>query len=158
MPESWTEAEIKEVFGKFGHITSIFWAPKQYAFICYGSQDQNNYEYGPNCAHNAVENLNEQVFDGCKLYVKPALKKSERQRELAHEALKFKNSKKRCNLFVKGFAANATEDDLRSLFASYGEIESMKLFKPEEGRKPFAFICYTSPDIASQVKNSTITF
>ena len=75
MPDAWGEAEIKEVFGKFGNITSIYLAPKQYAFICYGSADQSQREYGPNCAFNAVENLHEAEFDGCKLYVKPALKK-----------------------------------------------------------------------------------
>lgn len=75
MPDSWTETEIKEVFGKYGNITSVFHAPKQYAFICYGSQDQNQREYGPTCAANAVENLNEADYEGFKLYVRPALKK-----------------------------------------------------------------------------------
>lgn len=76
------------------------------------------------------------------------MKKSERERELANEALKYKNSKKRCNLFVKGFARDTTEEELKTLFAGYGEIDSMKLFKSDDTKQPFAFVCYVSPDVA----------
>jgi RNA recognition motif-containing protein len=55
-------------------------------------------------------------YAGRILYVKPGLKKSEREKELAHETLKYKNSKKRCNLYVKNFTAETTEEDLRNLF------------------------------------------
>ena len=72
--------------------------------------------------------MNNKVFDGKILYVNEALKKSEREKGLAHETLKYKNSKKRCNLYVKNFTAETTEDDLRNLFSPFGEIESLKLF------------------------------
>jgi RNA recognition motif-containing protein len=58
---------------------------------------------------------NKEIF-GKVLYVKPALKKSEREKELQHETLKYKNSKKRCNLYVKNFLPETTEEDLRNLF------------------------------------------
>jgi len=61
--------------------------------------------------------MNEKEFGGKKLYVKPALKKSEREKELQHETLKYKNSKKRCNLYVKNFHPDTTEEDLRNLFS-----------------------------------------
>ena len=65
-----------------------------YAFICFSSKDISDREYGPKCAAKAVAAYQ----NGEKgLYVKPALKKQEREKELQHETLKYKNSKKRCN-------------------------------------------------------------
>lgn len=58
------------------------------------------------------------------------MNKSERKKAILHEALKFKTSKKRCNLFVKNFPDNTTEDNLRELFSQFGTIESLKLFYP----------------------------
>ena len=86
-------------------------------------------------------------FDGHKLYVKAALNKEERKTELMHETFKYKNSKKRCNLYVKGFPASTTEEDLRALFAKYGEIESLKLFPIKDQKNPFAFVCYKIADL-----------
>lgn len=95
-------------------------------------------------------------FGGKPLYVKPALKKSEREKELQHETLKYKNSKKRCNLYVKNFLPETTEEDLRNLFSHYGEIESLKLFSQKDNKSPFAFVCFKTPDTASQVKNAQL--
>lgn len=91
---------------------------------------------------------------GKNLYVKPALKKHEREKELAHETLKYKNSKKRCNLYVKNFLPETTEEDLKNLFVPYGEIESLKLFSQKDGKSPFAFVCFKTPDTAMNVKNA----
>lgn len=114
-------------------------------------------EYGPKCAAKAIEEMNGKVFGEKTLFVGPALKKSEREKELAHETYKYRSSKKRCNLYVKNFAPETTEADLRDIFASYGEIESLKLFTAAEGRNPFAFVCFKTPDVATQVKNAQIT-
>lgn len=97
--------------------------------------------------------MNGKVIGEKTLFVGPALKKSEREKELAHEAYKYRSSKKRCNLYVKNFAADTSEQSLKELFETFGEIESMKLFKVE-GRAPFAFVCFKSPDVATQVKNA----
>lgn len=55
------------------------------------------------------------------------MKKDDRQKELEHETLKYKSSKKRCNLYVKGFS-NESEQDLRNVFSRHGEIESIRVF------------------------------
>jgi polyadenylate-binding protein len=98
--------------------------------------------------------MDNKEINGKVLYVKPALKKSEREKELQHETLKYKNSKKRCNLYVKNFLPETTEEDLRNLFQNYGEIESLKLFGQKDNKSPFAFVCFKTPDTASQVKNA----
>jgi RNA recognition motif-containing protein len=79
------------------------------------------------------------------------LKKEEREAEKRKEQLRFKNSKKRCNLYVKNFPPTTTEPELRTLFEKYGEIESIKLL-PKEGEALYAFVCYKSPDSAALAK------
>jgi len=159
LPDEWNEKEIKDCFQAYGRISSLFigkHAIGNYAFICYGSEDQADREYGPKCAADAVAAMDGKEIAGKQLYVKPALKKHEREKELQHETLKYKNSKKRCNLFVKGFSNETTEDDLRQLFGNYGEIESLKLFSQKDNKMPFAFVCYKTPDTASNVKQQQL--
>jgi len=129
-----------------------------YAFICYGAEDKNDREYGPQCAeravlelHNADEVLGIPLQDK-KFYVKEALKKPEREAERRRETMKYKNSKKRCNLYVKGFPENITEADLAKHFEPYGEIESLKLHPVDDPKKLYAFVCYKKPDEASSAK------
>ena len=55
-----------------------------------------------------------------KLYVTEALKRTEREAERRRETIKYKNSKKRCNLYVKGYPKTMSEQELRSLFEPYG--------------------------------------
>lgn len=160
IPESWDEAILKKHFEAFGRISSLYMAKHNigpYAFICFGSEDQADREYGPRCAAKAVQEMDNKEFEGKPLYVKPALKKHEREKELQHETLKYKNSKKRCNLFVKNFTAETTEEDLKNLFQPFGEIESLKLFSQKDNKMPFAFVCFKTPDTASQVKNAQLT-
>jgi RNA recognition motif-containing protein len=155
MPAEWTEVEVKKAFEPFGNISSCFMGKHiqgPFAFICYSSKDASDREYGPKCAAKAVAAMD--TVNG--LYVKPALKKQEREKELAHETLKYKNSKKRCNLYVKNFEPATTEEDLKQLFAPFGEIESLKLFSQKDNKMPFAFVCFKTPDTASQVKNAQL--
>lgn len=58
------------------------------------------------------------------------MNKAKREKAIKHEATKFKISKKRCNLFVKNFPDNTTEDDLKKLFEPFGLIESLRIFYP----------------------------
>jgi len=45
--------------------------------------------------------------------VKPALSKKEREIEKQKNMLRYKNSKKRCNLYVKNFAQGTTKEQLQ---------------------------------------------
>jgi polyadenylate-binding protein len=120
-----------------------------FSFICY--EDPNDKEVGIKCAQRAVEDMNEKEIDGHKLYVKEALKKADRESEKKKEQLRFKNSKKRCNLYVKNFPPTTTEEELRELFGKYGEIESIKML-PKEGEALYAFVCFKQPDAAALAK------
>jgi RNA recognition motif-containing protein len=49
-----------------------------------------------------------------------------------------------------------TEDQLKNCFEAFGEIESLKLFRPKTQSGSYAFVCFKSPDVASQVKNTAV--
>ena len=49
-------------------------------------------------------------FEGYRFYVREAMKKEDRENEMKKEQLRFKNSKKRFNLYVKNFPPNTTEE------------------------------------------------
>lgn len=153
---------MKALFTKFGRIESMKYMRNDkgpYAFICFNSEDKNDREYGPRCAQEAVEKLNGEALvngvplpDNKKLYVKEALKRTDREAERLRETIKYKSSKKRCNLYVKGFPPTMTEDELRNLFSRYGEIESLKMHPPGAEQKLYAFVCFKKPDEASSAK------
>jgi polyadenylate-binding protein len=65
--------------------------------------------------------------------------------------MRYKNSKKRCNLFVKNFPPNTTKEQLEELFGRFGEIENVKLF-PKDNEVIYAFVCFKNPEKATQAK------
>ena len=148
---------MRQLFEPFGRIESLKTSKNDkglYCFVCFHSEDPNDREYGPACARKAVDELNTRdMGNGKILYVREALKLSERENERMRENRKFKNSKKRCNLYVKGFPETYTEEDLKKLFENHGEIESLRLFPADGAKKPYAFVCYKAPDQATTAKN-----
>jgi len=160
----YTEQQVRDLFSQFGRIESLYYKSNEkgpYAFICYNSEDKMDREYGPKCASDAVAKLNgESQIDGVpipdnkKLYVKEALKKTDREAERLRETIKYKSSKKRCNLYVKGFPDTMQEEDLRKLFAQYGDIESLRMHPPGDAKKLYAFVCFKKPDEASSAKEN----
>ena len=79
-----SEEVLKELFSKYGDITSMVRAVKKdkegiekpFAFICYHKEGDLN--YGPTCALNAVNELHDKELNGFKIYVQPALNKLQR--------------------------------------------------------------------------------
>jgi polyadenylate-binding protein len=97
--------------------------------------------------------MNNKEFNGKILKVRDVVSKSEREKELAEETLKYK---KGCNFYVKNFSETTTEQDLRNLFAPFGEIESLKLFAHKDNKQPFAFVCFKTCKSASKVKKASL--
>ena len=151
-PESWTEEKLREMFTSFGQISMVkeMNHPNgKFAFICFMAVDPNDHEYGPKCAYAAISKLHGEVFDEKKLYVQPALNQAKRAEQKLRETIKYKNSKKRCNLYIKNIDNNSTEESLTEIFGRFGEIESIKIF-PVDGPKAYAFVCFKTPDMAQQ--------
>lgn len=161
LPIEWDEAKTREEFGKFGPIGMIKFAHHEigpYAMIAYFSANEEDRETGPKAAFSAVEEMNGKEIDGKTLYVKQFLNKAARMVELSKETMKYKNSKKRCNLYVKNIPENSNEETIRELFSPFGELESIRLFpKEDDGKKGekknfFCFVCFRKPDAASTAK------
>jgi len=165
VPTDMTDAQVRELFKPFGTIKSLFLNKNervensQFGFVCYDDEKGVNKEYGPECCQNAITELNGRVLgkdakgQEIKLYIRHALKKAERQIEKTRETIRYKASKKRCNLYVKNFPTNWTQEDLTNLFQQYGEIEKVRLEKGQTGNS-YAFVCFKQPDAAATAKQT----
>lgn len=127
-----------------------------FGFVCY--EDPADKNHGSEAVGKAVEALNgkdmgEKDGKAVKLYVREFLAKDQRNQEKFQEMIRYKNSKKRCNLYVKNFPATWSEEDLKNLFQQYGEIERVKLEKGA-GKNTYAFVCFKKPDACSQAKQN----
>jgi len=149
------------MFAAYGRIESLKLIQNEspaglFAFVCYKSENEDDREYGPKCAEAAIEAMNGHEIDGVKLYVKEALKKTERAQERQRDTIKYKNSKKRCNLYVRNFPPETDENQLREVFSQQGDIESLRVFShsSEPNKNVYAFVCYKTPDQASKAKQA----
>lgn len=131
---AWDDAKIKEVFSRYGEISKsavvMKTCPKDkiekpIAFVFFNKE--GDALHGPQAAQKAIADLHDAEIEGHKLYVQYALPLEQRQAQIRQEVLRYKNSKKRCNLFVKGFPGDFTEEKLRALFGQCGEIESVRV-------------------------------
>jgi polyadenylate-binding protein len=123
-----TDDELKEIFGKYGTITSaVVMCDSDGKSRCFGFVNFENVDD----AAQAVEELNGKVFNEKELYVGRAQKKSEREMELKEKfeknlqevADKYQNT----NLYLKNLEDTVDDDKLRELFSVYGTITSCKV-------------------------------
>jgi len=152
-PSEYTEDHLKTIFGAYGPIASIHMVTNEtgsFSFVCFGDSESQK---GHQAALQAVKELNEKPIDAKHTwYVKQALSKEERDLEKKKNMIRYKNSKKRCNLYVKNFPQSTTHEQLTELFQKFGEIESIKMF-PTNEEPVYAFVCFKSPEAASSAKN-----
>ena len=150
-----SEEKVREIFSQHGNIKSLVLFQNnigQFGFVCYEDPEGKDKEYGPRCAEKAIRELNEYEVDGeNKLYLRHALKKADRELEKKNCAIRFKKAKKRCNLYVKNIPATWTQLEVSQLFTKFGEIESIRVDKSQNGTH-FAFVCFKHPDPAVSAK------
>lgn len=111
-----TDEDLKALFSKYGDITSMTRAvmkdkdgvEKPFAFICY--HKEGDLTYGPTCALNAVNDLHDKDINNYKVYVQPALSKVQRLAQVEQDSLRFKMSKKKCNLFVRNIPSAMSKE------------------------------------------------
>lgn len=147
------EDKLKEIFSKFGKITSykVIMAEdggknKGFGFVSFEDSES---------AEKAVDELNGMEMAGKTLYVGRAQKKAERQQELKKkfEMLKLErlNRYQGVNLYVKNLDDTIDDERLRKEFTPFGTITSAKVMVCEEGRsKGFGFVCFSSPEEATK--------
>lgn len=146
------QEEFEEIFGRYGTITSAALQVDEegksrgFGFVNYEQHEQ---------AQAAVDALHDQDFNGKKLYVSRAQKKSEREEELRksyEQAKQEKMSKYQgVNLYIKNLEDDIDDDKLRAEFEPFGAITSCKVMRDEKGSsKGFGFVCFSSPDEATK--------
>merc|ERR1711981_987279 len=162
------DEKLKEVFSKFGKITSYkVVKEKDLAQHAEGAEimaDESGKNKGfgfvsfedSESAEKAVDELNGVEMFGKTLYVGRAQKKAERQQELKKkfEQLKLErlNRYQGVNLYVKNLDDSIDDERLRKEFSPYGTITSARVsVMSEDGRsKGFGFVCFSSPEEATK--------
>lgn len=157
VPKNVKESDIKKLFEPYGQIKSLVVQQNemgQFGFVCYESKDKKDPNYGAEAVQKAITALQDKdMGNGLKLYIRPFLNKQQREQEKFQETIRYKNSKKRCNLYVKNFPVNWTETELTNLFKSFGEIENVKLEKGQ-ANNTYGFVCFKKPDACSLAKQN----
>jgi len=160
------DEKLKEVFSKFGKITSYKVVKDR---DVKGEDGEELLETGPDgknkgfgfvsfedseSAEKAVDELNGVEMFGKTLYVGRAQKKAERQQELKKkfEQLKLErlNRYQGVNLYVKNLDDTIDDERLRKEFTPYGTITSAKVMNEEGRSKGFGFVCFSSPEEATK--------
>jgi len=131
IPVEVTDEEFRELFERFGDVTSASLARDQESGKSRGFGFVNfiNHEH----AATAVDDLNGKDFKGQDLYVGRAQKKHEREEELrkSYEAARIEKASKYqgVNLYVKNLEDDVDDDKLRELFVPFGSITSAKVMR-----------------------------
>ncbi|OJD40514.1 polyadenylate-binding protein [Diplodia corticola] len=126
-----TDDEFRELFEKFGQITSASLAhdgetgkSRGFGFVNYVKHES---------ASKAVDELHDNDWRGQKLYVGRAQKKHEREEELRkqYEAARAEKQSKYqgVNLYVKNLQDDIDDEKLRDMFAPFGTITSAKVMR-----------------------------
>lgn len=154
------DEKLKEVFSKFGKITSYKVVKDPKGEEAEADLDGKNKGFGfvsfedSESAEKAVDELNGVEMFGKTLYVGRAQKKAERQQELKKkfEQLKLErlNRYQGVNLYVKNLDDTIDDERLRKEFAPYGTITSAKVMNEEGRSKGFGFVCFSSPEEATK--------
>lgn len=150
LPAGLTVEKFNDLLRPFGNITSSrLFTDKEgriFGFCNFESHDQ---------AQAAINALNEQDFEGSKLYATVAEKKVDRLKRLNEQhQKKYSDIQKQLsvgNLYVKNFDETFDENALRQEFSKYGNITSCAIPKDENGRsKCFGFVCFSSAEEANK--------
>ena len=155
LPLETTEEDFKELFAKYGTVTSAVIQPntvdvdgKQLKFGFVNFEDHD-------AAKEALEKLHDSKYKDETLYVTRAQKKGEREEELrkSYEAQKYEKTLKYqgVNLYIKNLDDDMDEDKLQAEFANYGTITSCKIMKDDKATsRGFGFVCFSNPDEATK--------
>ncbi|KAF2103722.1 polyadenylate binding protein, partial [Rhizodiscina lignyota] len=126
-----TDDEFRELFEKFGQITSASLAHDNETGKARGFGFVNFIRHED--AAKAVDDLNDTDYKGQKLYVGRAQKKHEREEELRkqYEAQRLEKQSKYqgVNLYVKNLNDDVDDEKLRDMFAPFGTITSAKVMR-----------------------------
>jgi len=152
---NYTEQELKNLFGKFGEITSCVLMKRENIGAKFGFINYKNHAE----AEDAVRQMDGFILGDKTLLCCRAQKKAERLSELRRnyeykrrETIKQYQGR---NLFVKNIEDHISEDKFKKVFEPYGTIVSLRLMTNEKGvSKGFGFVCYSTREEAEKALNA----
>ena len=166
VPRSWSEATLREMYGKYGEITSCViqrdaeGRSRGFGFVSF--KDSGVAKAAGEATNGAeFESVERDAETGAerpvklRLYVGRAQKKSERERELAakFEAQKVERINKftGLNVYVRNLDEGVDDDELRREFTPSGTVASVRIMRDPEGRsRLFGFVCFTTQEDAAK--------
>jgi len=152
LSEATTEEDLQKVFAEYGTITSVaVMRDEDGKSKCFGFINFENSED----AAKAVDALNGYKFDSKDWFVGKAQKKSEREQELKN---RFEQTVKEAadksqglNLYVKNLDDTISDEKLRELFTSFGNVTSCKVMRDPSGvSRGSGFVAFSTPEEASR--------
>lgn len=155
LPLDTTEAELTELFSKYGKVTSAVLNDSTVQVegkeLKFGFVNLENHED----AKKALEELHDSKFKDETLFVTRAQKKGEREEELkkSYEAQRYEKTLKfqGVNLYIKNLDDDMDEEKLTAEFQQFGTITSCKIMKDEKNNsRGFGFVCFAAPEEATK--------
>lgn len=152
-PKTWSVEELRKLCNEIGETNSAYinndeeGSSKGFGFVNFVK---------PEDAEKAVQELNEKVVEGQKLFCSRAQSKKERENELKsiREKQKAERQKKYegVNLYVKNLHDSFDDAKLKGLFESFGTITSCKVMLDPATQKSrgFGFVCFATKEEAQQ--------
>ncbi len=133
---------LHDTFSHFGNILSCKVAQdetgnsKGYGFVHYETAE---------AATNAIRQVNGMLLNDKKVFVGHHIPKKDRQSKFEEMKANF------TNVYVKNIESEATDEELRDLFAKYGEISSATIARdPETGKsRAFGFVNFAHHEHAA---------
>jgi polyadenylate-binding protein len=136
LDSSITQKDLSDRFSVFGNIFSV----KLETFADGSSKGFGYVQFEePDDAEKAINAMDGLEWKGKKITVNVLIKRGDRE-----ERKILKN-----NLYCRNFPIDYTEDELKKLFGTYGNITSI-MIKPNSDNKKQAFICYETGEEAKK--------
>jgi polyadenylate-binding protein len=160
LPEKYTISELNLLCKEYGNVlnANIYTdkVAKKFGIVEFTNENE---------AKDAVSKLNEKIIekDGIKnkLTVQIYQTQFEHKQFLLNQSLRMKETKAKCNLYIKNIPLTAKEEDLEKVFSKYGEITSIRIQKDkienkdnkdkiELVSKGFGFVSFDKPEDAKK--------
>ncbi|KAI5148689.1 polyadenylate-binding protein [Enteropsectra breve] len=151
-PSSFTEQELREMFAKYGEITSLFFPVKAdksalgYACVNYSKQEE---------AQKAIDALNNTPFtysvDGeektATLFVVKAEDKKFREESMQKqmEGLTVSSLNNKKNLYISNIPLSFSDNEILEIFDKFGTIADYKISANVSNSYKYGYICYSGP-------------
>ncbi|KAK3018388.1 hypothetical protein RJ639_003978, partial [Escallonia herrerae] len=156
LPETTTDEDLENMFGKYGSITSaVVMKDGNGKSRCFGFVNFQE----PDGAAVAVENLNGMSFKDDKiLFVGKAQRKAERDAELRakfeQERISRFEKLQGANLYMKNLDDSINDEKLKDLFSEFGTVTSCKVMLDPQGvSKGSGFVAFSTPEEATRALN-----